>query len=41
MILQEEELLYRSRNTAFEGARFQGRVLKTFVDGRTVFSRDA
>ncbi|MCJ8309287.1 MAG: dihydroorotase [Rhizobiaceae bacterium] len=40
-ILQEEELLSRSRNTAFEGARFQGRVLKTFVDGRTVFSRDA
>ena len=40
-ILQEEELLSRSRNTAFEGAHFQGRVLKTFVDGRTVFSRDA
>jgi dihydroorotase len=40
-ILQEEELRSRSRNTAFEAARFQGRVLKTFVDGRTVFSRDA
>ena len=40
-ILQEEELCSRSRNTAFEGARFQGRALKTFVDGRKVFSTDA
>lgn len=39
-ILREDELLSRSRNTAFEGARFQGRVLKTIVEGRTVFSRD-
>ncbi|MEP1207953.1 MAG: dihydroorotase [Rhizobiaceae bacterium] len=39
-ILKEEELRSRSRNTAFEGARFQGRVLKTIVEGRTVFSRD-
>ena len=40
-VLHEDELHSRSRNTAFEGARFQGRVLKTIVDGRTVFSRDA
>ena len=39
-ILREEELRSRSRNTAFEGARFQGRVLKTIVAGRTVFSRE-
>ncbi len=39
-VLKEEELRSRSRNTAFEGARFQGRVLKTIVEGRTVFSRD-
>ncbi|MGI9365492.1 MAG: dihydroorotase [Rhizobiaceae bacterium] len=40
-ILHEDELKSRSRNTAFEGARFQGRVLKTIVEGRTVFSRNA
>ncbi|WP_334176645.1 dihydroorotase [Pseudoxanthobacter sp.] len=28
----------RSKNTPFEGARFQGRVLRTFVAGRTVFA---
>lgn len=39
-ILQEKDLRSRSRNTAFEGARFQGRVLKTIVNGRTVFSRE-
>lgn len=39
-ILHEDELKSRSRNTAFEGARFQGRVLKTIVEGRTVFSRN-
>ena len=39
-ILREDELNSRSRNTAFEGSRFQGRVLKTIVSGRTVFSRD-
>ena len=39
-VLKEEELRSRSRNTAFEGARFQGRVLKTFIEGRTVFSLD-
>ena len=39
-VLSEDELHSRSKNTAFEGARFQGRVLKTIVAGRTVFSRD-
>jgi dihydroorotase len=39
-ILREKDLHSRSRNTAFEGSRFQGRVLKTIVSGRTVFSRD-
>lgn len=38
-VLREEDLHSRSRNTAFEGARFQGQVLKTIVAGRTVFSR--
>jgi len=40
-VMNEEDLRSRSKNTAFEGARFQGRVLKTIVAGRTVFSRDA
>lgn len=39
-VLRDSELHSRSRNTAFEGSRFQGRVLKTIVSGRTVFSRD-
>ena len=39
-VLEEDELRSRSKNTAFEGARFQGRVLKTIVAGRTVYSRD-
>ncbi len=39
-VLQEDDLHSRSRNTAFEGARLQGRVLRTIVAGRTVFSRN-
>ncbi len=39
-IMEEDRLRSRSKNTAFEGARFQGRILKTIVAGRTVFSRD-
>ncbi len=39
-VLREQDLRSRSKNSAFEGARFQGRVLKTIVAGRTVFSRD-
>jgi len=38
-VLHEQDLNSRSRNSAFEGARFQGRVLRTIVAGRTVFSR--
>lgn len=36
-IVREEALLSRSKNTCFEGARMQGRVLQTMVAGRTVF----
>ena len=39
-VLHERDLSSRSRNSAFEGARFQGRVLRTVVAGRTVFSRN-
>ncbi|MEL6947939.1 MAG: amidohydrolase family protein, partial [Pseudomonadota bacterium] len=38
-VLEEDKLNSRSRNTAFEGARFSGRVARTIVGGRTVFNR--
>jgi dihydroorotase-like cyclic amidohydrolase len=28
-----------AKNTAFEGRLVQGRVIRTLVDGRTIFSR--
>lgn len=37
-IVSEGEIRSRSKNTCFEGARLQGRVLQTMVAGRTVFS---
>lgn len=37
-VVAESDLRSRSKNTAFEGARLQGRVLQTLVRGRTVFS---
>jgi dihydroorotase len=36
-IVREDEILSRSKNTCFEGARLQGRVKRTVVAGRTVF----
>jgi dihydroorotase len=35
--VRESEIKSRSKNTCFEGARFQGQVLQTMVAGRTVF----
>lgn len=37
-IVREEDLTSRSKNSCFEGARFQGRVVQTFVTGKSVFS---
>jgi dihydroorotase len=37
--LHEEDLHSLSKNTPFEGRLFQGRVLRTFVDGRCVLER--
>ncbi|MEL6734524.1 MAG: dihydroorotase [Pseudomonadota bacterium] len=37
-VLEESALNSRSRNTAYEGARFQGKVARTVVAGRTVFN---
>ncbi|MBX4335720.1 dihydroorotase [Bartonella raoultii] len=36
-IVSTEKLYSRSKNTPFENARFQGRVLQTFVKGEVVF----
>ena len=36
-ICDGEKLRSRSKNTPFEGARFEGRVLRTIVAGRTVY----
>ena len=40
-IVREEELQSRSRNTAFEGARLTGKVMRTIVAGRTVYEFQA
>ncbi|WP_173931604.1 dihydroorotase [Chelativorans sp. Marseille-P2723] len=37
-IVREADIQSLSKNTSFEGARMQGRVLQTMVAGRTVFS---
>ena len=36
-VVRENDIRSRSKNTCFEGARLQGRVLRTLVAGRTVF----
>lgn len=40
-VVREADIKSRSKNTCFEGARLQGRVLQTLVAGRTVFSASA
>ncbi|CDP52582.1 Dihydroorotase [Devosia sp. DBB001] len=37
-VVEERKLRSRSRNTAFEGARLMGRVMRTFVSGAEVFT---
>ncbi|WP_375634132.1 MULTISPECIES: dihydroorotase [unclassified Bartonella] len=39
-VVSKEKLYSRSKNTPFENARFQGRVLQTFVKGKNVFKLD-
>ncbi len=36
-VLREEDIISRSKNTPFEGERFSGRVLETWVDGQKVY----
>src|SRR3954470_2567225 len=38
-VVDEKDLHSRSRNTAFEGRKFQGRARRTYVAGECVFSR--
>jgi dihydroorotase len=35
--VREEDLRSLSKNTPFEGRPLQGKVLRTMVDGRTIF----
>ncbi len=37
-IVREQDLHSRSKNSCFEGARFQGRAVRTIVAGKTVYS---
>ncbi|EJF85950.1 dihydroorotase [Candidatus Bartonella washoeensis] len=39
-VVSTEKLYSRSKNTLFENARFQGRVLQTFVKGQSIFKLD-
>lgn len=38
-VYQEADIVSKSKNTAYEGARFEGRILRTLVGGQTVFAR--
>ncbi|PIT68718.1 dihydroorotase [Bartonella tribocorum] len=39
-VVSTDKLYSRSKNTPFENARFQGRVLQTFVKGKSIFKLD-
>ena len=39
-VVKEQDLHSRSKNTAFEGARLTGKVMRTLVAGRTVYQYD-
>jgi len=38
LVIDADRLLSKSKNSPFDGRRLQGKVLRTLVDGRTVFS---
>ena len=38
LIIDAAKLVSKSKNSPFDGRRLQGKVLRTVVDGRTVFS---
>ena len=39
-VMDRATLHSKSRNTPFDGARMQGKVLQTFVAGQSVYKRD-
>jgi dihydroorotase len=39
--LRIEDLISLSKNTPFEGRLLQGKVMRTLVDGRTIFDAEA
>ena len=39
-VVREEDIVSMSKNTPFEGERFSGKVMQTFVSGKTVFKRE-
>lgn len=39
-VVREPDIVSLSKNTSFEGARLQGRVMRTLVAGRTVFAQE-
>jgi dihydroorotase len=40
IVIDADKLLSKSKNSPFDGRRLQGKVLRTLVDGRTVFRAD-
>lgn len=40
-VMKEEDIVSQSKNTAFEGARFSGKIMQTLVGGRTVFKHSS
>ena len=38
VVIDADKLLSKSKNSPFDGRRLQGQVLRTVVDGRTVFA---
>ena len=41
VVIDADALVSKSKNSPFDGRRLQGRVLRTLVEGRTVFQADA
>ena len=37
LVIDADKLISKSKNSPFDGRRLQGRVLRTLVDGRTVY----
>jgi len=38
LVIDADKLVSKSKNSPFDGRRLQGKVLRTVVDGRTVYS---